>query len=342
MAEERNLATARATDSDEEDATKAELQRRMEEARESITQTVSEIKETVTNQYYSVKESVTEALDWREQYRKRPLAWSIGAASVGLITGYAVMGALKGDGRDAADDDYESYPSSEETDVYSTTGATPARYPSDEGERSSSSAQRSRVAVSSPARAAQAVASGAYGSSAYASGGARAERDSSTALEAAGPGEEAQKPSLFERFKETRAYDKLEAEVGNLGNRLVEELSSVGQNVVLPILFGKIKDMFGLDLSNKQQQQGRRGEGGSSSGSSRPSSTTSASASSASRGGQQQASAASAGSSSGASYGTSENVGYGSASAGAREDVGPGNSATSDNQGTGNTGAGQS
>jgi len=45
MAEERDLALARAQADvgDDEDATKAELQRRMEEARESISQTVTEI-----------------------------------------------------------------------------------------------------------------------------------------------------------------------------------------------------------------------------------------------------------------------------------------------------------
>ena len=73
MAEERYLATARALDPDgDTDATKEELQRRMEEARESITETVSEIKETITNQYQNVRESISQTLDWREQYRRRP------------------------------------------------------------------------------------------------------------------------------------------------------------------------------------------------------------------------------------------------------------------------------
>src|ERR687893_786211 len=96
MAEERNLAVARAQDADDTDSTKAELQRRMEEARESITQTVTEIKDTVTNQYQAVRDTVTEALDWREQFRKRPVAFSIGAMSAGFILGYAVAGTFKG------------------------------------------------------------------------------------------------------------------------------------------------------------------------------------------------------------------------------------------------------
>jgi len=55
MAEERNVGLARATDSsDDADQTKAALQRRMEEARESISQTVTEIKDTVVTQYQQV------------------------------------------------------------------------------------------------------------------------------------------------------------------------------------------------------------------------------------------------------------------------------------------------
>jgi hypothetical protein len=98
MAEERNLATARAPESAADpDATKEELQRRMEEARESITQTVSDIKETVTTQYQSVRESISQTLDWREQYRRRPVALAVGAFGVGAVAGYAVGGLVFGE-----------------------------------------------------------------------------------------------------------------------------------------------------------------------------------------------------------------------------------------------------
>lgn len=83
-----------ATTSDEE-ATKAELQRRMDETRESIAQTVTEIKDTVSNQYETVKESVTDALDWREQFRKHMGTWSLGALSAGFLVGYSLAGAFK-------------------------------------------------------------------------------------------------------------------------------------------------------------------------------------------------------------------------------------------------------
>src|SRR5918997_1221296 len=109
MAEERNVSLARADeaaapDDDATDATKAELQRRMDEARESITHTVTEIKETVMNQYQQVREQISDSLDWREQYRRRPVPFTVGAFGVGLVLGYSIANAVKGDGAEDEDD----------------------------------------------------------------------------------------------------------------------------------------------------------------------------------------------------------------------------------------------
>src|ERR1051325_6189451 len=126
MAEEGTLGLARASHEkdDGDEPSKEELQRRMEEARETITQTVTEIKETVTNQYYSMKETVSDALDWRHHFRRNPIAFSVGALSVGFLVGYGLAGTLKG--REAQEG--EDYPSPEETDVFARTGATPQAY----------------------------------------------------------------------------------------------------------------------------------------------------------------------------------------------------------------------
>jgi hypothetical protein len=77
-----------------ENPTKAELQRRMDEARDSITETVSEIKTVVAHQYEevrdtyeTVKEGVGEVLDWREQFERNPIVWGAGAVSVGILVG---------------------------------------------------------------------------------------------------------------------------------------------------------------------------------------------------------------------------------------------------------------
>ncbi len=56
---------------------------------------------------------------------------------------------------------------------------------------------------------------------------------------------------MLERFKETSAYERLSKEAGALGDRLVEELSTTAQQVVLPALLKKIKSWIGLDLSDK-------------------------------------------------------------------------------------------
>jgi hypothetical protein len=94
MAEERTLGLARAEDLTDEEPSKQELQRRLDEARDSISHTVTEIKESVANQVQAVKET----LDWREQYKKRPVIWSAGAAGVGFLVGYGLAALVKGNG----------------------------------------------------------------------------------------------------------------------------------------------------------------------------------------------------------------------------------------------------
>ncbi|HEX2272180.1 MAG TPA: hypothetical protein VHH35_21740, partial [Pyrinomonadaceae bacterium] len=99
MAEERTLGLARAPEYSSEEPSKEELQRRLDDTRDSISQTVMEIKETVANQVQAVKDT----LDWREQFRRRPLAWSAGALGVGFLTGYCLAATFKDD------DDYRRY-----------------------------------------------------------------------------------------------------------------------------------------------------------------------------------------------------------------------------------------
>jgi hypothetical protein len=318
MAEETYLAPARAAD-DDDDATKEELQRRMEQARETITQTVTEIKDTVTNQYQSVKESISETLDWREQYRKRPVAWSVGALSVGFLTGYCIAGAIKGESR------REGYPDYAESDVWNVGAPLAAGQAAGARGRTESAPTRSY--------ASQAITGGAYGSTEYAQDD-EDEAESRTADYSQGlagddaGGEQAEAsepsgPSLFERFKETKAFDRLQDEVSKLGDRFIEQLATVGQEVVLPALFGKIKALVGVDLSGQKQQgqvpSGRTQATGGSSSNSSSASSPSSSLADASRGSQAQAAAV--GDMGGLSYGTSENRPYGGADA-PRDDYG--------------------
>lgn len=265
MAEERNTGLARAPEpqTTDTDATKEQLQRRMEEARESITQTVAEIKETVATQYHSVRESISDSLDWREQYRRRPAAFSAGALGIGLLLGYSVGGALRG-GRDD-DDDFDT---------------------EDEDVRASISASNLSAFTPAHSYAAQPITGGSHGVSnlderaatpAYPAGpfGVSAARtdvgpDSrqgygSQSIGASAPvadSNEPDRPGIFQRvkesgvidkFKETKVYDRLQDELASLGDRFVEELSTTARNVVVPALLGKLKDLIGIDLSTQKE-----------------------------------------------------------------------------------------
>lgn len=315
MAEEGTLGHARAADADDNEPSKEELQRRMEEARESITQTVTEIKETVTNQYYSVKESVSDALDWRHHFRKRPIAFSIGALSVGFLAGYGIAGAIKGIGG-GSDGSREDYPSSAESDLYARTGAQPLKMEDDAAARHTAFHSHSYAAqpiTDSPSQTSGEERSRAS-STAEGAGDYSSTHGGSYSYSATREEEELEdkKPGLFERFKETSAYDRLQAEVGSLGERVIEQLSTTAQTVVLPALFNKIKELFGVDLSS-QQSQGRQTQssagsqtGQTSGGAPQASNAQTASATS--------GPSSSASASRGSSYGTSENRGYGSQS----------------------------
>ena len=120
MAEERTLGLARAHEDTTEEPSKEELQRRLGVARDSITNTVSEIKETVANQVQAVKDT----LDWREQFKRRPVAWSAAAMGVGFCTGYCIAGYVKGDDTEyhSAIDRY-----GEQTRNYATQGIASER-----------------------------------------------------------------------------------------------------------------------------------------------------------------------------------------------------------------------
>ena len=64
---------------------------------------------------------------------------------------------------------------------------------------------------------------------------------------------EPDKPGLLDRFKETKAYDRLQVELSTLGERAVDELSKTAQAVVLPALLSKLKDFIGIDLSTQRE-----------------------------------------------------------------------------------------
>src|SRR5256885_7101863 len=74
---------------------KRQLQRQMEQTRESLGETVGEIRETVDHELRAVKKTVSGVLDYREQFQKEPLVWSLGALSAGFALGYTIGYAHK-------------------------------------------------------------------------------------------------------------------------------------------------------------------------------------------------------------------------------------------------------
>lgn len=279
MAEERHLGLARTSeDSSDVDPTKAELQRRMEEARESITQTVTEIKDTVVTQYQQVKETISDTLDWREQYKRHTLPFTVGAFAAGALIGYTVMGAFKGGGED---DDFDTEDALERIDRGFEEGTRSyAASPVIGKSRPHASAYQrtARPESNTATESADAFGGGGYSRESdadvgpsprpsYSSGyGAttaqQAQGLASYAAEAPKPvveeeEEEPKGPGLIERFKETRAYDKLTEELSTVGERVVEELSRTATTVVVPMLLNKLKSLIGVDLSG-QERGGRR------------------------------------------------------------------------------------
>lgn len=75
---------------------KRKLEQQREQSRESIAHTVADIKDAVTDEYQSIKQGITDTLDWREHFRKHPVAWMIGALSVGYVLGNSVAAAYRG------------------------------------------------------------------------------------------------------------------------------------------------------------------------------------------------------------------------------------------------------
>lgn len=264
MAEERNVGLARASDTSATDAdpTKAELQRRMEEARESISQTVTEIKDTVVTQYQQVKETINDTLDWREQYKRHTLPFTVGAFAAGALLGYGVMGAFKGGG---GEEDYDDERSSDQLEEGSRSYAAS---PVIGRARSASAYQRTARPQSNAASESADVFGGghsaesdedvgpsprpSYSSGYNASTAQQAQGLASYAQSSPAEEEEPKGPGLIERFKETKAYDRLSDELSTVGERVVEELSRTAQSVVVPMLLNKLKSLIGVDLSSQR------------------------------------------------------------------------------------------
>jgi hypothetical protein len=73
-----------------QDAHKKGLQRQIKRTRDSLRDTVEQIQDTAEQKYEAVKKTVSDVLDYREEFHKEPVVWTVGALSAGFAAGYAV------------------------------------------------------------------------------------------------------------------------------------------------------------------------------------------------------------------------------------------------------------
>ena len=216
MAEERTLGLARAQDQTGEEPSKEELQRRLDEARDSISHTVTEIRESVANQVQAVKES----LDWREQFKKRPVAWSAGAVGVGFLVGYGLAAMVKGESGSSGYDRYE---------------------------------ETTRSYAAQPILGAHAAASHAPSHLGASSLGA-----SSSDVAGYGNGKHDDGPGFFEKLTSTPVYHKMKQEAGNVGDALVQEITKTAKTMVIPALITSLRNFIGGHLPNSEAGEGQQ------------------------------------------------------------------------------------
>jgi hypothetical protein len=72
------------------EAHKKGLQRQIRKTTDSLRDTVDQIQDTAEQKYQAVKKTVSNVLDYREEFQKEPVVWTVGALSAGFAAGYAV------------------------------------------------------------------------------------------------------------------------------------------------------------------------------------------------------------------------------------------------------------
>ena len=90
MATQTSSSGARKTQADGREPSQKELQRKIGQTRDSVRSTVEAIQDKAEQQYQTVKETVSDVLDYRDEFQKEPVVWSLGALSAGFALGYTV------------------------------------------------------------------------------------------------------------------------------------------------------------------------------------------------------------------------------------------------------------
>jgi hypothetical protein len=90
MPTKTNSTRARRTQTNSREPSQKELQRKIGETRESLRSTVEAIQDKAERQYNTMKRTVSDVLDYRDEFQKEPVVWSLGALSAGFALGYTV------------------------------------------------------------------------------------------------------------------------------------------------------------------------------------------------------------------------------------------------------------
>lgn len=205
---------------------------------------------------------------WRTEVRQRPIAVSVGALSIGLLTGYYVGGTLtnRSGGRRSsnASGSSTSYSASTQSSSASAAELIPAYTPEaakkvlDAVNRGSGQEQSNShdASQNSPARSTPSedlpTTPGyppSYGNDFKAKSTAKPRRAKQPRKES----------KLLAKFKQTSAYDRLQTEVSRISNQLIDQLSDIGHNAVLPAISGKANEVFGNQPAPQKQGQSAAG-----------------------------------------------------------------------------------
>src|SRR5207249_1564501 len=79
-----------ATKTDGRKPSDKELQRKIGQTRDSLRTTVEAIQDKAEQQYEAVKQTASDVLDYRDEFQKEPVVWSLGALFAGFALGYTV------------------------------------------------------------------------------------------------------------------------------------------------------------------------------------------------------------------------------------------------------------
>ena len=84
-----------ATKTDGRKPSDKELQRKIGQTRDSLRTTVEAIQDKAEQQYEAVKQTASDVLDYRDEFQKEPVVWSLGALSAGFALGHTLGYAHK-------------------------------------------------------------------------------------------------------------------------------------------------------------------------------------------------------------------------------------------------------